>query len=105
MNNILISPKVDVDQVAAWTQGKLVIKGESLEDLCIKLQRKYDVTFIFRDEEIKQFRFTGILLDETLDQVLNAVKLTAPIEYIISGKSVYMSVDKKNLNNFSKHLK
>ncbi len=105
INNILISPKVDVSQVAAWTQGKLVIKGEYLEDLCIKLQRKYDVTFIFGDEELRQFRFTGILLDETLDQVLNAVKLTAPIEYTISGKSVYMNTDKKSLNNFSKHLK
>ena len=103
-DNILISPKVDVNQVAAWTEGKLVIRGDALESLCMKLQRKYDVTFIFKDEEIKKYRFSGILLDETLEQVLSAIKLTAPIEYSISGKNVYLNADKDEWNDFSKHM-
>lgn len=104
-DNILISPKVDVNQVAAWTRGKLVIRGENLGNLCIDLQRKYDVTFTFVDEEIKKFRFTGILLDETLEQVLNVIKLTAPIKYQVKGKTVFLSSDKEHLNEFSKYLK
>ncbi len=103
-DNLLISPKVDVNQVAAWTEGKLVIRGDALESLCMKLQRKYDVTFIFKDEEIKKYRFSGILLDETLEQVLSAIKLTAPIEYSISGKNVYLNSDKDEWNDFSKHM-
>jgi ferric-dicitrate binding protein FerR (iron transport regulator) len=103
-NNILLSPKVDVNQVAAWTEGRLVIRGEALENLCMKLQRKYDISFIFNNEEIKKYRFSGILLDETLEQVLNAIKLTAPIEYSISGKSVYLNVDQGKWNDFSKHM-
>ena len=103
-DNILISPKVDVNQVAAWTEGKLVIRGDALESLCMKLQRKYDVTFIFNNEEIKKYRFSGILLDETLEQVLSAVMLTAPIEYSISGKTVYLDANKDKWNEFSKHL-
>lgn len=104
-NNILISPKVDVDQVVAWTQGKLIIRGENLEKLCVELQRKYDVSIIFRDEEIKMYRFSGVLLDETLEQVLNVIKLTAPIKYSLEGKSVYMSSDKEQKNNYLEHLK
>jgi ferric-dicitrate binding protein FerR (iron transport regulator) len=103
-DNMLISPKVDVNQVAAWTEGKLVIRGDALESLCMKLQRKYDVTFIFKDEGIKKYRFSGILLDETLEQVLSAIKLTAPIEYSISGKNVYLNSDKDEWNDFSKHM-
>ncbi len=103
--DILISPKVDVDQVAAWTKGKLIIKGDYLEDLCIKLKRKYDVTFIFKDKEIKKFRFSGVLLDETLEQVLDAIKLTAPIDYVVSGKNVFLNTNLNELNNFSEHLK
>jgi hypothetical protein len=105
IDHILISPKVDVTQVAAWTQGKLIISGENLEDLCVKLQRKYDVTFTFGDEEIKKFRFTGILLDETLEQVMYAIQLAAPIRYSITGKIVQMSTDKDKIEYFSKHLK
>lgn len=105
MSDILIAPQINVDQVVAWTEGKLVLRGESLDRLCVDLERKYDVTIIFREEEIKKFRFTGVLLDETLEQVLNVIKLTAPISYSLDGKTVYMSSDKRSLNDFSKYVK
>jgi ferric-dicitrate binding protein FerR (iron transport regulator) len=104
-NKILLSPKVDVEQVVAWTQGKLIIRGENLDNLCVELQRKYDVKFIFKNEEIKKYRFSGVLLDETLEQVLNVIKLTAPIDYYLEGKTVFLSPNKEQLNNYSKHLK
>jgi len=105
MSNILIAPQVNVEQVVAWTTGKLILRGESLDRLCVELERKYDVTIIFREEEIKKFRFTGVLLDETLEQVLNVIKLTAPISYSLDGKTVYMSSDPHSLNDFSKYIK
>ena len=104
-DKILISPKVDIDQVKAWTEGKLLIRGENLEEICIKLQRKYDVMFIFNDEETKRFRFSGTLLDETLEQVLDAIKLSAPIDYFLSGKTVYLSTNRKASDDFSKYIK
>ncbi len=105
MSNILIAPQINVDQVVAWTEGKLILRGESLDRLCVELERKYDVTFIFREEGIKNFRFTGVLLDETLEQVLNVIKLTAPISYSLDGKTVYLSSDQHSLIDFSKYIK
>ncbi len=105
MSNILIAPQINVDQVVAWTEGKLILKGESLDRLCVDLERKYNVTIIFREEEIKKFRFTGVLLDETLEQVLNVIKLTAPISYSLDGKTVYLSSDKNSIIDFSKYIK
>jgi transmembrane sensor len=104
-DKILISPKADVDQVTAWTQNKLIIRGENLENLCIKLQRKYNVTFIFGNEEIKKYRFSGVLFDETLEQVLNVIKLTAPINYVLDGKNVLMVSNKEETEKFSKQVK
>ena len=104
MTNILIAPQVNVDEVVAWTEGKLILKGESLDRLCVELERKYDVSIVFREEEIKKFRFTGVLLDETLEQVLNVIKLTAPINYSLDGKTVYLSSDPESLDDFSKHI-
>ena len=102
--NILISPKVNVSQVVAWTEGKLILRAENLGNLSIDLERKYDVKFVFTDEEIKKYRFTGVLLDETLEQVLDAIKLTAPINYVLDGKTVHLSSDTRQLNDFSKHM-
>lgn len=102
--DILISPKVNVSHVVAWTEGKLILRAENLGDLSVDLERKYDVKFVFADEEIKKYRFTGILLDETLEQVLNVIRLTAPINYVLDGKTVHLSSDPGQLNDYSKHI-
>jgi transmembrane sensor len=104
-DKLLVSPKVDVDQVTAWTQNKLIIRGENLENLCVKLQRKYNVTFIFGNEEIKKYRFSGVLLDETLEQVLKVIKLTAPIDYVLDGKVVLIVSNKEETEKYSRHMK
>lgn len=104
-DKLLVSSKADVDQVTAWTKNKLIIRGENLENLCIKLQRKYNVTFVFGNEDIKKYRFSGVLFDETLEQVLNVIKLTAPIEYSLDGKNVLMVSNDEQTEKYSKHMK
>jgi transmembrane sensor len=98
-SNLLVSSKTDVEQVTAWTKNKLIIRSENLESLCIKLQRKYNVTFVFRDEEIKKHRFSGVLLDETLQQVMDVIKLTAPVDYIIDRKIVFLFSKEERIKN------
>lgn len=90
--NILIFNQVDVEEVSSWKTGQLVINSESLIDLSTELARKYDVKFVFEDEGLKKFKFTGILEDESIEQVLYAMQLTAPIHYRIEGKEVYIKV-------------
>jgi ferric-dicitrate binding protein FerR (iron transport regulator) len=103
--NIIISPKVDVDQVVAWTKGRLILRGENLENLSIELERMFDVKIIFIDEKAKKYRFTGVLLDETLEQVLDAIKLTSPISFTLDGKTVYLNSDEGKIVDYSKHMK
>jgi len=88
--DLLLSSKTDVEQVTAWTKNKLIIRSENLESLCKKLQRKYNVTFVFKDEGIKKQRFSGVLLDETFQQVMDVIKLTARVDYIIDSKTVIL---------------
>lgn len=99
--NLLVSTNTDIDQVTAWTKNKLIIKRENLESLCIKLQRKYNVTFHFGDEEIKKYRFTGVLLDETFEQVMDAIKLVAPIKYSMEGKVITLGSDRNRIDQSS----
>jgi transmembrane sensor len=102
--DLLVTSKTDVDQVTAWTKNKLIIRSENLESICTKLQRKYNVTFIFGDEQIKKHRFSGVLLDETLQQVLDVIKLTAPVDYFIDRKTVLLFSNKEKAEKYSKNL-
>jgi ferric-dicitrate binding protein FerR (iron transport regulator) len=105
IKDLLVSPKtnVEVEQEISWTKNKLIIKRENLESLCTKLGRKYNVSFVFRDDEIKKCRFTGVLLDETFEQIMDAIMLVAPIDYSLNGKSVYL-FSKKDLTTGTKHI-
>jgi transmembrane sensor len=103
-HKLLVSQKADVDEVTAWTHNKLIIRSENLESLCIKLQRKYNVIFVFTNEEIKKFRFSGVLLDETFEQIMDVIKLTAPVDYLLDGKNVLMFSNKEQTEKYSRHL-
>jgi ferric-dicitrate binding protein FerR (iron transport regulator) len=100
--NFLVSSKTDVEQATAWTKNKLIIRSENLESLCVKLQRKYNTTFLFKDEEIKKHRFSGVLLDETLQQVMDVIKLTSPVDYLIDGKTIILFSNKEKTGKYLK---
>jgi transmembrane sensor len=99
-DRLMVSQKTDVEQVTAWTKNKLIIRSENLESLCTKLQRKYNVNFVFMDEEIKKERFSGTLKDETFEQVMDIIKLTAPVSYILDGKKVIMSLNNEEAGKY-----
>jgi ferric-dicitrate binding protein FerR (iron transport regulator) len=72
----------------SWKDEKWIIEREELQHLAVKLERRFNVRIIFRDEELKKYVFSGVLKDETLEQVLEAIKLTAPIGYKVQHDQV-----------------
>jgi transmembrane sensor len=100
-----IAEKIDPVPIVAWKDNRLILKGEELSDLVIKLERKYDVKFVFASEKLKQFRFTGTLENETLTQVLDVIKLSSPIAYTLQGKTVLFFENKHMTEQFNNHLK
>jgi len=102
---IYVDKKIDPEPIIAWKDNRLILKSEELNSLLVKLERKYDVQFIFESDVLKQFRFTGTLENETLTQVLDVIKLSAPIEYELEGKVVRITENKQMMVKFSNHLK
>jgi ferric-dicitrate binding protein FerR (iron transport regulator) len=101
----VVSDNVNIAPIVAWTQDKLIFRGETLENICVKLNRKYDCTFAFENNEVKNLRFTGTLEDETLEQVLNVIKLISPIDYTINKKAVIIKENKKQASQYMKFMK
>jgi transmembrane sensor len=89
-----ISKNINVDESVSWKEGSLIFNQESLESLTKKLERKYDITFKFENEELKTYSFSGTLRDFPLEQVLKAIKYTSPINYTIDEKNVILSFNK-----------
>ncbi len=104
-DKLLVSKKIDTKPIIAWIQKRMIIEAEDMESLSVKLARKFDVSFKFSTNDIKKYRVSGVLEDETLEQVLNVIKLATPIEYEVKGKLVTLSVNRKLQNEFNKYTK
>lgn len=93
----------DLRAITSWKDERWIIKQELFGELVRKLERRYDIQVNFDDQEIKEFSFTGSLQNESIEQVLNIIKLTAPIEYTLTHKTVTLRINKK-MKNYYKDL-
>lgn len=87
---LMLSRRIDTDRFTSWKDGTLIIKSEPLEKLAITLERRYNVTIHFEEERIKQFRFTGTIENETIEQVLAAIKLASSIDYQMDEREIWI---------------
>ncbi len=99
-----IIKSVDTSPIVSWKEKRWIISNEKLGALSVKLERRYDVNFIFDSEILKEYSFGGTLEDETLEQILKAISFAAPIKYIIDSKTVYIMADGKKMEKFKNLL-
>ena len=102
---LVIAPRIDPKSIVSWKENQLIIERERLDDLVEVLSRKYNFNFEFKSNDIKKFRFTGTLEDETLQQVMDVIKISSPIDYNILGKTVFIERNDKRVPEFEKLLK
>lgn len=72
----------NVEQDVAWKDGQFIFKNISFSELVRRLERWYDVKLILSDDKLMKYSYTGTFKNqETIWQVLDALKLTSPIYY------------------------
>jgi ferric-dicitrate binding protein FerR (iron transport regulator) len=92
---IKIISDVNTKLFTSWKDDRWIILGEPLQDLSSKLERRFNVKIIFADEELRNYKFSGTIENETIEQILHALKLTAPLKYKIKKNTVILSIDNK----------
>ncbi|MBE0653738.1 MAG: FecR family protein [Bacteroidales bacterium] len=99
LKKIMNNPSPELQ--TSWKDGKLIVQKEKLSTLARKLERRYNVRIEFADSNSQNYIFSGILVNETLEQVLNIIKLTSPIQYTVEGSTITLREDaelRKRLN-------
>jgi transmembrane sensor len=107
-NGLPIQPQVmnDVKTVlyTSWKDNRWIIEGERIGDLAVILERKFDVVIKFDSEKLKDYRFTGTFQNETLEQVFQVLKLTAPIVYKIGKGEVVIGINQGIKTRYEKYI-
>ncbi len=84
--------KVNPENIICWKDHLLVFYDESLEEMALKMERWYNLKIVILDEKLKKERFNGkFVKNETISQVLEAIKLTTPIKYKILNNEIIIT--------------
>jgi transmembrane sensor len=84
---VMIADKKYIEETS-WKEDKLVFENESLEELIPKFERWFNVTIHAENQKVNQYRFTGIFLNENIEQALTALKLTKSFNYKLTKNEV-----------------
>ena len=87
-----IMDKVNVNTATLWKYGILVFDNEPLESMVKKLERWYDVKIVLSDNLKNKYRYTISIDHETIEEVLEMIKKTSPVNYTkAKGEIVFYS--------------
>lgn len=75
--------KTDAEKYAAWKEGKLVFRGDNMDEVSRRISRWYNVQVELVDDELKEYSIRGIFQDDSLEEVMQYLSMTSPIRYRI----------------------
>jgi len=88
--NIPDSEKVET----SWVYNRLVFNGDSFQELAEKMERWYNIRIVFKSNNHLRYRFKGTFANESIQEALNALQLTAKFSYKINDNEIEI-YDKK----------
>ncbi len=72
----------------SWVENKLIFQDEAFRDLARQMERWYGVSFRFTKPRQEEWHFTGNFQKETIQQALDALKLTEAFNYTIQENQI-----------------
>lgn len=81
---------VDLNHFLAWRKNKLSFSNTSLSDVMADIERYYNVSVRFNDNNNKSRTLTGIFETDSLEHILSIISLTLDIRISQDGKKIYV---------------
>jgi transmembrane sensor len=99
MEHINISDNIDPSKYTAWKEGKIIFRGDSMNEVARRIERWYNIEVELVDKELESFVIRGIFQDDSLEEVLHFLSMTSPIKYQIIDRPIdnSESVQKKKV--------
>ncbi len=72
----------------AWTEGELIFKALTLDEIATELERTFGKKVVFTNEGVKQYRLTGAFENNSLEEILYYLSLSKPFTYKITDEEI-----------------
>jgi ferric-dicitrate binding protein FerR (iron transport regulator) len=74
---------VNIDEKTGWEEGLLIFRNASLDDVFKRLSQRYNMQIILHKETTVDYRIRATFSTETLEQILDVLKIAAPITWSV----------------------
>jgi ferric-dicitrate binding protein FerR (iron transport regulator) len=105
IKDVILASNVETELSTSWKDRKWIIRDEPLALFVENLERRYNLRITFASEELKDYNFSGTFENETVEQILYALSLAAPVHYKFDKNNVVLNLNRENKDKFSKILK
>ncbi len=96
-NGKWILEKVETDLFTSWKDGKIIFRQEYLPQVAKRLERWYNVKIELADDpRLLDIHYTGTLEMESFSEVLELLKVAAPISYTFNDKTRVIRITYRN---------
>ncbi|MFV0589966.1 MAG: FecR family protein [Draconibacterium sp.] len=92
-NKNLAVTRVNTEKYSSWKDGIINVYNQTLEELCKRLENRYNQKFEYEDL-LKDFHFTFTIKNEPLDEIIKIMEKVAPIKADQRGEVIVFEVDK-----------
>jgi ferric-dicitrate binding protein FerR (iron transport regulator) len=75
----------------AWTEGRLVFRDVSLEDICRELERTFGKKVTFHSDKPRQYRMTGSFQNNNLQEIMYYLAKSKSFKYTITDSLLLIS--------------
>ncbi|MBP1839886.1 FecR family protein [Formosa algae] len=79
---------VNVENYIGWTKGILVFENERFDDITKTLERHYNLSINNHFDDINTLRFNGSFQNDSIEQILNTIKMHTNFSYVRKGKTI-----------------
>lgn len=77
----------------AWTEGKLIFKALTLQEIAIELERHFGKKVTFVDDDPKSFRLTGSFQNNSLDEIMYYLSKSKEFKYKITNSELLIGTE------------
>jgi len=74
-----------------WVRNRLDIENEPLSAIATKLQKWYGIEIRMKDDQVKNYRYSGVFENENIINTLEALQLSYPFEFKIQDNTITIS--------------
>lgn len=95
--------RTDPDKWCAWRNGEIIFENDRLEYVFHRLGQLYNVEFTVCDPSVNRYVYHAVFTDETLPEILEMLKISAPIRYeMLQSETPDPGVPKQHIRVYGK---